>query len=44
MHKHLPESTKFNPSGTRISDNFQLSPNGCSGELLENEKGGESKF
>jgi len=44
MLKHIPEETKFTPSGARIRNNFQLSPKGCSGELLENGKGGESSF
>lgn len=44
MLKCHPESTKSTPSGARISDNFQLSPKGCSGELTENGKGDENSF
>lgn len=44
MLKYIPETIKSTPSGARISDNFQLSPKGCSGELMENGKGVENGF
>lgn len=44
MLKDLPESTKSTPWGARISENFQLSPKGCSDELIEDGKGHENGF